>query len=181
MSAPLIQLTMQTAHTWAEIFAASGSTLAVGFLVWDRVMPKPLQISGYVTLGTWGDQKEATVYLFSEAGERLIATSIRPSIHFEMALIPDQTPAARHREPAPLIWSQAPVKMRAIAERGHSGDAPMFRVLLRERATDTPWNRVLRWALRPALITKGVLPYRQKCRFRQPVTLPEGDLLKAMR
>lgn len=181
LSPPLIQLTTQAAHTWAEIFAALASTFAVCLLVWDRMTPKPLQISGYVTLGTWEDQTEATVYLFSEAGERLIMTSIRPSIHFEMALLPEQTVAARKREPAPLRWSHAPMKVRAIAERGHSGDTPMFKVLLRVRGAGTPWNRLMRWAMPPAIITTGVLPYRQKGQFRQPIALPEGDLLNAIR
>lgn len=173
--------TWTNAKDVAEIIAAAGSTIAVGLLVWDRVRPKPLQISGYLSIGAWEHQVDAGLYLFSEAGERLVLSSIRPSPHFEMALLPLQSPAARSVAPEPLEWSRGWINVRAIAERGHSGDAPLFRVLLRERPIDRPWSLLARGIFRPALITRGVLPYRQKGRFRQAVALPDGDLLKAVR
>lgn len=177
----MILIPWANAKDAAEIIAAVGSTLAVGLLVWDRVKAKPLQISGYLAVGTSWSQAKAEIFLFSELGERLVLTSIRPSPHFEMALIPFQTPAARVVAPDPIVWSRSWIYVRAIAERGHSGDTSMFQVLVRDRPIDRPWSLLARAIFRPTLIVRGVLPYRQKGRFRQALALPDGDMLKEVR
>lgn len=177
----MISISPPAIHAWAQTIAALGSTLAVGILVWDRVKPRPLQLSGYLSLTSSSAGPTAVGYLFSEAGERLILMEVAPGAHFEIALVPKQTPAARHINPIPLEWSRKPLKLRAEAERGHSGDAPLFRVAIRFVEPYSLWNRAMRAVFRPALIVSGVLPYRFKGRFKFGVTLPHSNLATAVR
>lgn len=195
----MLTISLPAVHAWAQTIAAVGSVIAVVLLVLDRFR-RPLQISGYLTLEertrrlgrlfseegvSYQRTITATVYLFSEVGERLLLASIAPSPHFEIALIPKGDSSAAFGE-APLEaltyeWTSKRLHIRAVAERGHSGNEPMAKLAVRLTKPRGPWRRFLCWALVPTLVTRGVLPYRVKGRFRRRVTLADENLLKAVR
>ena len=172
----MFRISVEAMRAWAETIAAVGSTVAVLLLVWDRVRPKPLQLSGYLVLHKRPRALMVKGYLFSEAGEHLVLIEVEPSPHFEIALVPTQTAASQAHTPVSIEWSRSALPYRARAERGHSGDERLFEIYIRPAPIGGLWDRWLRWLYRPAIRARGLLPYRQKGRFKRGLILPLRDL-----